>query len=88
MGDSNLAATFGYVARELGRRRIAFLCARESVGPNRLGPGLKKLFGGTYVANEAHTRESAEQLLRAGKPTRLPLGNCLSPTPICRAALP
>src|SRR5208282_5037927 len=27
MGDSNPAATFGYVARELGRRHIAFLCA-------------------------------------------------------------
>ena len=33
MGDSNPAATFGYVASELGRRRIAFLCVRESVGP-------------------------------------------------------
>jgi 2,4-dienoyl-CoA reductase-like NADH-dependent reductase (Old Yellow Enzyme family) len=29
MGDSNLPATFGYVARELGKRRIAFVCARE-----------------------------------------------------------
>ena len=29
MGDSDLPATFGYVARELGKRRIAFLCARE-----------------------------------------------------------
>ncbi len=67
MGDSNPAATFGYVARELGKRRIAFLCVRESLGPNRLGPELKKLFGGAYVANEAHTRESAEQLLRAGE---------------------
>src|SRR5450432_4057776 len=28
MGDSNPAATFGYVARELGRRGIAFLCVR------------------------------------------------------------
>ena len=29
MGDSNPLATFGYVARELGRRRLAFLCVRE-----------------------------------------------------------
>jgi len=74
MGDSNPAATFGYVARELGKRRIAFLCARESVGPNRLGPELKKIFGGTYVANEAHTRESAEQLLRAGEADAVAFG--------------
>jgi 2,4-dienoyl-CoA reductase-like NADH-dependent reductase (Old Yellow Enzyme family) len=66
MGDSNPTATFGYVARELGKRRIAFLCARESIGKHSLGPLLKKQFGGTYVANEGHTRESAEQLLQAG----------------------
>ena len=34
MGDSNLLATFVHVARELGKRKIAFLCARESLtGP-------------------------------------------------------
>ena len=74
MGDSNPAATFGYVARELGRRRIAFLCVRESVGPDRLGPQLKTIFGGTYVANEAHTRETAEQLLAAGEADAVAFG--------------
>jgi 2,4-dienoyl-CoA reductase-like NADH-dependent reductase (Old Yellow Enzyme family) len=29
MGDSDPAATFGYVARELGKRKISFLCVRE-----------------------------------------------------------
>ena len=32
MGDSDPAATFGYVAAELGRRGIAFLCTRERLG--------------------------------------------------------
>ncbi|HEX5393336.1 MAG TPA: alkene reductase, partial [Rhodocyclaceae bacterium] len=32
MGDSNPLATFSYVATELGRRGIAFICARESLG--------------------------------------------------------
>lgn len=64
MGDSNPAATFGYVARELGKRKTAFICARESVGQNHLGPQLKKQFGGLYVANEAHTKETAELLLK------------------------
>src|SRR6185295_14737847 len=40
MGDSNPAATFGYVAEELGKRGIAFIAAREAVGPGRLGPEL------------------------------------------------
>ena len=81
MGDSNPAATFGYVARELGRSRIAFLCVRESVGPNRLGPELKKAFGRTYVANEAHTRESAEQLIRAGEADAVAFGKLFIANP-------
>src|SRR6478609_9542565 len=81
MGDSNLAATFGYIARELGQRKIAFLCARESVGPNRLGPELKKQFGGLYVANEAHTRDSAEQLLRTGEADAVAFGKAFIANP-------
>jgi len=81
MGDSNLAATFGYVAKELGRRRIAFICARESVGPDRLGPQLKNLFGGAYVANEAHTRDTAEQLLVAGEADAVAFGKLFIANP-------
>lgn len=81
MGDSNPAATFGYVARELGKRKIAFICARESVGPNRLGPELKKAFGGVYVANEAHTRDSAEQLLRSGEADAVAFGKSFIANP-------
>lgn len=81
MGDSNPAATFGYVARELGKRRIAFLCVRESVGPNRFGPELKKQFGGVYVANEAHTRDTAEQLLRAGEADAVAFGKLFIANP-------
>jgi 2,4-dienoyl-CoA reductase-like NADH-dependent reductase (Old Yellow Enzyme family) len=81
MGDSNPAATFGYVARELGRRRIAFLCVRESIGPNRLGPALKQAFGRTYVANEAHTQETAEQLLKAGEADAVAFGKLFIANP-------
>lgn len=65
MGDSDPAATFGYVARELGERGIAFLCARESLGDDRLGPALKEAFGGPYIVNEDFTRESARAVLSA-----------------------
>jgi len=74
MGDSDPAATFGYVARELGRRKLAFLCARESLGPNRLGPQLKKAFGGIYIANEGFTQESAKQVLAAGEADAVAFG--------------
>ena len=81
MGDSNPAATFGYVVRELGRRRIAFICVRESIGPNRLGPDLKKQFGGIYVANESHTRDSAEQLLEKGEADAVAFGKLFIANP-------
>ncbi len=81
MGDSNPAATFGYVARELGKRRLAFICARESVGPNRLGPVLKQQFGGIYVANESHTRDTAEQLLRTGEADAVAFGKLFIANP-------
>ncbi|WP_186104438.1 alkene reductase [Burkholderia gladioli] len=67
MGDSNPAATFGYVARELGRRKIAFIFARESEGDNRLGPQLKAAFGGPYIVNEAFTLDSAQAVLAKGE---------------------
>jgi 2,4-dienoyl-CoA reductase-like NADH-dependent reductase (Old Yellow Enzyme family) len=66
MGDSDLAATFGYVARELGKRKIAFICARESVKEPRLGPQLKAAFGGVYIVNEGFTQEGGEEALVSG----------------------
>ncbi len=67
MGDSNPLATFGYVAAEVAKRKIAFICARESLKEPRLGPELKKIFGGVYIANEGFTRETAEQTLQRGE---------------------
>lgn len=66
MSDADPAATFGYVARELGRRSIAFLCARESYDGRELGPRLKEAFGGVYIANQAFTKESAEAAIQGG----------------------
>jgi 2,4-dienoyl-CoA reductase-like NADH-dependent reductase (Old Yellow Enzyme family) len=74
MSDSDPLATFGYLARELGKRGIAFICARESVGDNRIGPQLKKAFGGVYIANEKMTKEVAEQVIRAGEADAVAFG--------------
>lgn len=67
MGDSNPAATFGYLARELGRRKLAFLCVRESLDAPRLGPDLKRAFGGVFIANQGFTAETAARVLAAGE---------------------
>jgi hypothetical protein len=66
MGDSNPLATFGYVATETGKRKIAFLCTREHQGPDSISPQLKKLFGGVLIANEKFTKESAEAAIESG----------------------
>lgn len=66
MGDSDPAATFGYVARELGRRGIAFIFTREAQGPDAIGPQLKAQFGGVWIANQGLTREQALALVESG----------------------
>jgi 2,4-dienoyl-CoA reductase-like NADH-dependent reductase (Old Yellow Enzyme family) len=67
MSDSDLPATFGYVAKELGKRKIAFIIARESQAEPRLGPALKAAFGGVYIANEGLDPEAAGKLLANGE---------------------
>ena len=74
MGDSDLRATFTHVARELGRRKLAFLCAREHPGDGRIGPELKRAFGGAYVANEKFTKDSAEAAIAAGEADAVAFG--------------
>ena len=74
MGDSTPKETFGYVARELGKRGIAFICAREALGDDRLGPYLKEQFGGAYIANEKIDQAAAEALLAKGEADAVAFG--------------
>ncbi len=74
MGDENLAETFGYVASELGKRGIAFICSREAQGPDSLGPQLKAAFGGPYIVNERFTTESANAWISEGKADAVAFG--------------
>lgn len=66
MGDSDRLGTFSYVARELGKRGIAFICTREHLAEDSISAILKKEFGGLLIANEGFTRETAEELLQTG----------------------
>jgi hypothetical protein len=81
MGDSDLPATFGDVARELAKRRIAFICARESTKAPRLGPQLKAAFGGVYIANENFGREEAEAAIEAGEADAVAFGKLFIANP-------
>jgi 2,4-dienoyl-CoA reductase-like NADH-dependent reductase (Old Yellow Enzyme family) len=81
MGDSNPAATFGYVAEQLGRRGLAFIAARESVGPTRLGPELKRRFGGIYIANEGFSLETANHAIASGEADAVAFGKLFIANP-------
>ena len=74
MGDSAISAVFHHAASELGKRKIAFLCARESYDAPPLGPSLKQSFGGIYIANEGFTSESASEAIASGKADAVAFG--------------
>ncbi|MBS7457513.1 alkene reductase [Coralloluteibacterium stylophorae] len=74
MGDADPAALFGHVARELGRRGIAFICTREHPGADSLGPTLKQQFGGVYIANEAFDGPTAQAWVGEGKADAVAFG--------------
>ncbi|WP_268800432.1 alkene reductase [Pseudomonas huanghezhanensis] len=74
MGDDNPVETFKHVARELGKRKIAFISTREKEGPDSIGPMLKDTFGGHHIANEAFTQDSAQAWLGAGKADAIAFG--------------
>jgi 2,4-dienoyl-CoA reductase-like NADH-dependent reductase (Old Yellow Enzyme family) len=74
MADSNPTATFGYVATELGKRRIAFLSTREHAADNSLTPLLKQLFGGVMIANEQFDKTTANQWIAEGKADAVAFG--------------
>lgn len=74
MGDSDLPGTFSYVAHELGKRKIAFLFAREHQGEGRIGPALKKAFGGVYIANQGLDKKTAQELLEKGEADAVSFG--------------
>lgn len=66
MACSDRWGTFAHVLTELDRRRIAFICSREAEGPDSIGPRLKSLFTGAYIANEGFTGPTADACLERG----------------------
>jgi 2,4-dienoyl-CoA reductase-like NADH-dependent reductase (Old Yellow Enzyme family) len=74
MGDATPALTFSYVGKELGRRKLAFICAREYVGADSIGPQIKAAFGGVYIANEKFYFDNATQALAEGRADAVAFG--------------
>jgi len=87
MGDSDPLATFGYVARAMRERGIAFLFARERVAADSIGPQLKAEFGGVYIANEGLDRDTAQALLDGGEADAVSFGKLFISNPDLPARL-
>ncbi|MFM7084993.1 MAG: alkene reductase [Hyphomicrobium sp.] len=81
MGDEDPLQTFSYVAREASKRKLAFLCVREALGENRIGPSLRKLFTGTYIANERFTPQTAQETLMCGEADAVAFGQLFIANP-------
>jgi 2,4-dienoyl-CoA reductase-like NADH-dependent reductase (Old Yellow Enzyme family) len=81
MGDSDKLATFTYVARELGKRRLAFICAREARREDSIGPQMKDAFGGTFIANEGFDKNAAERALADGVADAVAFGKLIIANP-------
>lgn len=81
VGDSDLVGTFSYLARELGKRRLAFLCARAKEGPEWIVPRLKREFDGVVIANEGFTRETAEAAIARGDASAVAFGRLIIANP-------
>ncbi len=74
MGDSDALGTFTYVGRELGKRGLAFICAREKWQADSIGPAIKEAFGGVFIANEGFDFESANRSLAEGRADAVAFG--------------
>ncbi len=81
VGDSDISSVFHYAAEKLGKRNIAFLCARESYEKPALGPSLKKAFGGVYIANENFTAETARESIFSGEADAVAFGKAAIANP-------
>jgi 2,4-dienoyl-CoA reductase-like NADH-dependent reductase (Old Yellow Enzyme family) len=81
MGDADPLATFGHVVRELSRRNVAFVMAREHTGAGRIGQQLRQLFNGRWIANEGFDRDSANAVIAAGEADAVGFGKAYIANP-------
>lgn len=67
MGDSDPLGVFTHVAKELSKRRLAFVIGRESLAEPRIAPAVRAAYDGIFVANEGFTRDTGEAILARGE---------------------
>lgn len=81
IGDDHPLETFSYLALELGKRKIAFICTREYAAEDSLLPAIKKSFGGPVIANEKFEFTSAAETLASNKADAVAFGKLFIANP-------
>lgn len=83
MGDSNPEAIFSYVANAMRERGIAFICAREAHKDEtkNVGPIIKKIFQGPFIANEGFSQDAAEKAIKSGEADAVAFGKMFIANP-------
>ena len=81
MGDDDPKATFGYVAKALGERNIAFIFTREGQRDDYLTPYIKQQFNGPVIANQALDVPTAEALVNSDNADAVAWGKYYISTP-------
>ena len=72
--DTNPEALFTHVATELGRRKLAFLFARDNLATTTFGPKVRKAFGGSYIANDSLDAALAQAAVADGRADAVAFG--------------
>lgn len=81
MSDTDPARLFSYVADGLGRRRLAFIFTRESLGDDSLTNRMRQLFGGPVIVNEKYDRDSAAHAIAHGHADAVAFGKAYIANP-------
>ena len=87
ISDSNPRALFGALAEELGKRKLVYVHVVEGAtqGDRDVAPfdwaGLKKTFGGVYIANNGYTRDMAIEAVSSGRADMVAFGRAFISNP-------
>lgn len=81
MRDSDPATTFGYAAEQLGRKGLAYLHVMQLGEGTFDFAGLKRRYGGTYIANGGYDAGRAEAAIASGEADLVSFGSLFLSNP-------
>jgi 2,4-dienoyl-CoA reductase-like NADH-dependent reductase (Old Yellow Enzyme family) len=89
MHDSNPVALFTYVAEQIAARKLGFIFSREALvdGVLPIGQHMRKVFPGTFIANDGFSAEQAEAVLASGAADAVAFGRAFIANPDLPARL-